>query len=114
MIRRPPRSTLFPYTTLFRSQTWRASLSRTYGSQSMSDPLRTVLVRRPDASFGAADPKPWGYAAKPDLAAARREHDRLVGLPVPPGAGRRYSYDPEAGDAESDVLPHPLHGTAPM
>src|SRR2546429_3775537 len=23
MIRRPPRSTLFPYTTLFRSQTWR-------------------------------------------------------------------------------------------
>src|SRR2546428_5962817 len=64
MIRRPPRSTLFPYTTLFRSQTWRASLSRTYGSQSMSDPLRTVLVRRPDASFGSADPKPWGYAAK--------------------------------------------------
>src|SRR4029079_19836544 len=23
MIRRPPRSTLFPYTTLFRSHTWR-------------------------------------------------------------------------------------------
>src|SRR3712207_8209615 len=23
MIRRPPRSTLFPYTTLFRSDTWR-------------------------------------------------------------------------------------------
>src|SRR5690242_21062292 len=23
MIRRPPRSTLFPYTTLFRSQAWR-------------------------------------------------------------------------------------------
>src|SRR2546430_13160608 len=23
MIRRPPRSTLFPYTTLFRSSTWR-------------------------------------------------------------------------------------------
>src|SRR5256886_12301196 len=25
MIRRPPRSTLFPYTTLFRSATWRAA-----------------------------------------------------------------------------------------
>src|SRR2546425_5198694 len=25
MIRRPPRSTLFPYTTLFRSRPWRAS-----------------------------------------------------------------------------------------
>src|SRR5688572_31908871 len=24
MIRRPPRSTLFPYTTLFRSEEWRA------------------------------------------------------------------------------------------
>src|SRR3712207_7572419 len=24
MIRRPPRSTLFPYTTLFRSRAWRA------------------------------------------------------------------------------------------
>src|SRR2546425_8605018 len=25
MIRRPPRSTLFPYTTLFRSMTWRSA-----------------------------------------------------------------------------------------
>src|SRR3712207_8683039 len=28
MIRRPPRSTLFPYTTLFRSELTRASLAR--------------------------------------------------------------------------------------
>src|SRR2546429_1654933 len=27
MIRRPPRSTLFPYTTLFRSMSWRRSAS---------------------------------------------------------------------------------------
>src|SRR5689334_24047864 len=27
MIRRPPRSTLFPYTTLFRSATWRMPLA---------------------------------------------------------------------------------------
>src|SRR5258708_11790600 len=27
MIRRPPRSTLFPYTTLFRSFTWPAALA---------------------------------------------------------------------------------------
>src|SRR2546430_10806213 len=27
MIRRPPRSTLFPYTTLFRSAVWDASLA---------------------------------------------------------------------------------------
>src|SRR5258708_19808477 len=28
MIRRPPRSTLFPYTTLFRSPTWRGDVTR--------------------------------------------------------------------------------------
>src|SRR2546427_2655375 len=28
MIRRPPRSTLFPYTTLFRSSVWRAASTR--------------------------------------------------------------------------------------
>src|SRR5258708_24230044 len=28
MIRRPPRSTLFPYTTLFRSPTWQELLAR--------------------------------------------------------------------------------------
>src|SRR5256885_10528325 len=28
MIRRPPRSTLFPYTTLFRSTTWTGAESR--------------------------------------------------------------------------------------
>src|SRR2546430_9831152 len=28
MIRRPPRSTLFPYTTLFRSQAWSADAGR--------------------------------------------------------------------------------------
>src|SRR2546422_2418330 len=29
MIRRPPRSTLFPYTTLFRSSSWRRPSTRT-------------------------------------------------------------------------------------
>src|SRR6266480_4150569 len=31
MIRRPPRSTLFPYTTLFRSHTRRANNTREFG-----------------------------------------------------------------------------------
>src|SRR3712207_7472960 len=31
MIRRPPRSTLFPYTTLFRSREWKENASRTRG-----------------------------------------------------------------------------------
>src|SRR2546425_4609818 len=51
MIRRPPRSTLFPYTTLFRSHLARATMTRierdarsTYGVL-WGDDLREVTVR---------------------------------------------------------------------
>src|SRR5207244_12717147 len=33
MIRRPPRSTLFPYTTLFRSRPWRRPARRSRGAR---------------------------------------------------------------------------------
>src|SRR2546430_13484246 len=46
MIRRPPRSTLFPYTTLFRSQrTWREGLHQAIEAKEaieLSDPTETV------------------------------------------------------------------------
>src|SRR2546429_5434081 len=47
MIRRPPRSTLFPYTTLFRSTSW-PSGSRQTSSRSVSLPraYRAVVPRR--------------------------------------------------------------------
>ena len=51
---------------------------KAYGSQSMVQPLRRVLVRRPDEAFGNADPDHWHYTARPDLAGARAEHDALV------------------------------------
>ncbi|HEV2853561.1 MAG TPA: arginine deiminase family protein [Thermoanaerobaculia bacterium] len=51
-----------------------------YGCQSMVAPLRRVLVRRPDETFGAADPARWHYTSRPDLEEARREHDILVDL----------------------------------
>src|SRR3712207_9566673 len=41
MIRRPPRSTLFPYTTLFRS--WWASAWRGVGGKSDRDILRVLI-----------------------------------------------------------------------
>src|SRR2546427_5183852 len=44
MIRRPPRSTLFPYTTLFRSQI-SAQTARSY--QSVETPLGRVLDSMP-------------------------------------------------------------------
>jgi len=49
-----------------------------YGSQSMIAPLQTVLVRRPDVSFGAADPVRWHYTDQPYLPLAQQEHDAFV------------------------------------
>src|SRR5574337_1122598 len=41
MIRRPPRSTLFPYTTLFRSSWWKHGLT----IESLDEDLRTLKSR---------------------------------------------------------------------
>src|SRR3712207_6919807 len=46
MIRRPPRSTLFPYTTLFRSQ--RRRLRWLYGDQLEWTARMVVLSERPE------------------------------------------------------------------
>src|SRR5258708_22119009 len=59
MIRRPPRSTLFPYTTLFRSGPWTTSRSRSpeaNSSPSSAAPARArprwrgIRLRRPRRS----------------------------------------------------------------
>src|SRR2546429_4448733 len=58
MIRRPPRSTLFPYTTLFRSQqaaTNRQRLSRGGNRRVLSD--REESCRSPETSW--QDSPPW-------------------------------------------------------
>lgn len=51
---------------------------KTFGSQSMVEPLKRVLVRRPDEAFGGADPELWHYVSQPDLVKAQEEHDALV------------------------------------
>jgi dimethylargininase len=55
-------------------------MSQNYGGQSMVAPLRRVLVRRPDEAFAVDDPDRWHYAAAPDLAIARQEHDALADI----------------------------------
>ncbi|MDQ2966183.1 MAG: arginine deiminase family protein [Chloroflexota bacterium] len=58
-------------------------LERRFGAQSMTAPLREVLVKRPDAAFGAAfDDPAHGFLRPVDLAVARREHDAFVDLLV--------------------------------
>ena len=81
--------------------------AQTYGSQSMVDPLRRVLVRRPDDAFGSADPDHWHYISRPDLSAARTEHEALVATlrdcgsevlyhetPLPNHADAVFTHDP--------------------
>src|SRR5438445_13296317 len=72
MIRRPPRSTLFPYTTLFRSPV--------RGGGHGEEPPRD---RRPGASHGAA-------AARGRWPPDRRRAERRQG-PDPPPAAREMS-----------------------
>src|SRR3712207_6869814 len=61
MIRRPPRSTLFPYTTLFRSQAcrWRSLLrpERAAGTapRSVGAPLGRLTFADVTRDFGKAD-----------------------------------------------------------
>src|SRR3712207_6968768 len=63
MIRRPPRSTLFPYTTLFRSQ--------------------IHLARPPPAAVGRGRQRAVGSAVPFFGAAGRRDWRRLGGAGVP-------------------------------
>lgn len=74
---------------------------RSYGSQSMIAPLRKVLVKRPGEAFSGADPAQWHYTARPDLAAARQEHDALVQRLREAGAEVFYHDEPQPGRADA-------------
>src|SRR5256885_6509651 len=67
MIRRPPRSTLFPYTTLFRSGLQHPVLRRIVGDECLGSPERlsgaraaNCLGAEPDVIFVTA----FGHAAR--------------------------------------------------
>src|SRR5258708_29338924 len=61
MIRRPPRSTLFPYTTLFRSRSWR-SLKTRFSPSSPAPPAR----------------KPWSGGRSEEHTSELQSPDHLV------------------------------------
>jgi N-dimethylarginine dimethylaminohydrolase len=83
----------------------------------MVAPLHTVLVRRPDAAFGNADPDRWHYQRRPNLAQAQREHDAFVRLlteagcevvyqdqPLPEHADAIYTHDPSLVTSRGAIL----------
>jgi dimethylargininase len=76
-------------------------MTRRYGCQDMVSPLRTVLLKRPDKAFGAADPQEWHYVGRPDLALAQQEHDALADILRASGAEVVYhdAYLPAHADA---------------
>src|SRR2546430_10094131 len=70
MIRRPPRSTLFPYTTLFRSQTRRSVSPSARGSPARRE--KPHGEEAPPDPSGA--PRPQGFAAQEAPRARSEEH----------------------------------------
>src|SRR3989454_3497991 len=68
MIRRPPRSTLFPYTTLFRSLAAfanRAAWIRPLGSKSYTDQINNMIHHFGDMGVVEHRPAPDGTPRRP-------------------------------------------------
>src|SRR2546426_9783432 len=83
MIRRPPRSTLFPYTTLFRSPRVSASESHHIREELASERNAVDQILARAAQVPGVLTKELGVAAGPTLDDAVLE--RLELLPVSPG-----------------------------
>src|SRR2546427_3173099 len=75
MIRRPPRSTLFPYTTLFRSQAWYSRGLRL--AEAASDAPRAGRLER---QLGMLARKQRDLAAAGELLRRARERFEGAGL----------------------------------
>src|SRR3712207_7826768 len=73
MIRRPPRSTLFPYTTLFRSKTSLIARCSAY-PRGPSCAARWPLFRRPSPCSPEIDPPRRRASAKSSSEARSEEH----------------------------------------
>src|SRR3712207_7159599 len=83
MIRRPPRSTLFPYTTLFRS------MSESTIAQNGPGPMPASSITRIPSNGPIAHPSVVGSVASPIL-----RHDRRVDT-AGPAAGRSEEHTSE-------------------
>lgn len=83
-------------------------MSKSYGSQSMVDPLRRVLVKRPDEAFAVDDPSRWHYVDRPNLEVAQQEHDALVSILREAGAEVLYHDEVQLDRADAIFVYDPV------
>ena len=76
-------------------------MSVPYGCQSMVEPLRRVLVKRPDPAYAVENHQIRHYTAKPDLAEDRREHDAFAALLDAEGIEVNHYDEPQPGRADA-------------
>src|SRR3989454_10768597 len=103
MIRRPPRSTLFPYTTLFRSRSARAW----FRFRRETRYLTVFRSERPRASSASALSRPPPWRARADRPDDRRE--RLGGRCRNPGRPEVLRLGRGAWDVRDHVRDGPEH-----
>ncbi|MFQ6076742.1 MAG: dimethylarginine dimethylaminohydrolase family protein, partial [Candidatus Bathyarchaeia archaeon] len=82
-------------------------MSRSYGSQSMVEPLLKVLVKRPDEAFAVDDPAKWHYADQPNLEIAQQEHDSFVAILRQAGSEVFYHDEFQPGRADAIFVHDP-------
>lgn len=83
-------------------------MTKRYGGQTMWEPLRRVVVRRPDVAFGNADPARWHYTARPAMAAACAEHQSFVETLMTSGAEVIFHDEPLADHADAIFCHDPV------
>lgn len=80
---------------------------KAFGAQSMSHPLRRVLMRRPDKPMRAADPVEWHYGPDFNSVRAAAQHAELVRLVAASGAEIAFIEDRDDGLADSVFVHDP-------
>lgn len=76
--------------------------SRRFGAQSMTAPLKRVLLRRASGAMRGADPQAWHYGPSFDAERAARQHEAFAALVA--GSGAELEWLPDAGDGLADSV----------
>ena len=83
-------------------------MAQGFGGQTMWEPLRRVVMRRPGVAFGNADPVRWHYTSQPNLELALTEHEHLAGLLKAAGAEIIWHEEPLADHADAIFCHDPV------